>query len=92
MAVGITVTMPGATAEAFDQVNELIDPDSNPPQGLIFHASGPVEGGWRAGDVWESRAHFDRFAQERIAPAMASLGVSGAPEVEEFEVHEHFPR
>lgn len=77
MAVGITVTMPGATAQMFDRVNALIDPDSHPPEGLPFHASGPVEGGWRAVDVWESRGAFDRFSQERIGPAIAQLGVTG---------------
>jgi hypothetical protein len=92
MAVGITVTLAGATGEMFDQVNAVIDPASNPPAGLLFHASGPVDGGWRAIDFWESRAHFDRFAQERIGPAMAQLAFGGAPEIDEFEVHEHFPR
>ena len=92
MAVGIRVTLAGATAEMFDQVNALIDPDSNPPEGLLFHASGPTANGYGAIDFWRSRADFDRFAQERIAPAMAQIGATGAPDIEEFEVHEHFPR
>ncbi len=91
MAVGTAVTWSGGTAEMFDRVNELIDPNSVPPEGLLFHASGPVEGGWRAIDFWESRAQFDRFAQERIGPAMATLGVTAPPQIDEFAVHEHFP-
>jgi hypothetical protein len=44
-------------------------------------------------DFWESRAHFDRFAQERLGSAMAAAGIEGAPpEIHEFPVHEHFPR
>jgi hypothetical protein len=40
-----------------------------------------------------ARANFDRFAQERIGPAMAAIGLeAGPPEVHEFPVHEHFPR
>ncbi|MGH2849561.1 MAG: hypothetical protein ACRDLP_02995 [Solirubrobacteraceae bacterium] len=84
--------MAGATGEMFDRVNEAIDPESNPPEGLLFHASGPVDGGWQAIDFWESRADFHRFSQERIGPAMGQLGVAVAPDIEEFEVHEHFPR
>jgi hypothetical protein len=43
-------------------------------------------------DFWQSRAEFDRFAAERIGPAMAAIGATGQPEVHEFAVHEHFPR
>jgi hypothetical protein len=93
MAVGIRQKVAGVTGEQIDKLNATIDPDGNPPAGLLFHASGPVDGGWGVIDFWESRAHFDRFAQERIGPAMASLGFEGgAPEVHEFPVHEHFPR
>jgi hypothetical protein len=46
MAVGIRLKLAGGTAEQADQINAAIDPDSNPPDGLIFHASGPVDGGW----------------------------------------------
>jgi len=93
MAVGIRLKIAGITAEQFDRLNAAVDPDSNPPEGLIFHASGPVEGGWGVLDFWESRAHFDRFAQERIGSSMAAAGIEGGPpEIHEFPVHEHFPR
>jgi hypothetical protein len=94
MAVGIRLKLEGGTAEQIDRLNAEIDPDGNPPDGLIFHASGPVEGGWGVLDFWESRAHFDRFAAERIGPAMAAIGLAGGgpPEIHEFPVHEHFPR
>jgi hypothetical protein len=93
MAVGIRFKIPGVTAEQFDQLNAVVDPDNNPPEGLLFHASGPVDGGWGIIDFWESRAHYDTFAAERIGAAMAAIGATGpAPEVHEFPVHEHFPR
>jgi hypothetical protein len=93
MAVGIRLKLDGGTAEQIDRLNEEIDPDGNPPDGLLFHASGPVDGGWGVLDFWESRAHFDRFAEERIGPAMAAIGATGQkPDVHEFPVHEHFPR
>jgi len=93
MTVGIRLKLPGITAEQFDQLNAAINPDANPPDGLVFHASGPIEGGWGVIDFWESRAHFDRFSAERIGPAMAAAGATGMqPDVHEFPVHEHFPR
>jgi hypothetical protein len=92
MAVGIRLKLAGGTAELMDRLNEEIDPAGTPPEGLLFHASGPVDGGWGVLDFWESRALFDRFAEARIGPAMAAVGAGGAPEVHEFPVHEHFPR
>ena len=93
MAVGIRLKMPGVTAEMFDRLHAAIDPDGNPPDGLLFHAAGPVECGFGVIDFWESRAHFDRFQQERIGPAMAAIGAPvGPPDTHEFPVHEHFPR
>ena len=92
MAIGIRIKLDGGTAEMVDRLNAEIDPDGNRPDGLIFHASGPVDGGWGVLDFWQSRAEFDRFAAERIGPAMAAIGATGQPEVHEFAVHEHFPR
>jgi hypothetical protein len=89
MAVGLRLKIPDFTAEQADQLNAAIDPESNPPDGLIFHASGPIDGGWGALDFWESREQFDRFAQERIGPALATIGATAAPDISEFAVHEY---
>ena len=91
MAVGIRLKLDGGTAEQIDRLNGD-RPGRQSPDGLIFHASGPVDGGWGVLDFWESREHFDRFAAERIGPAMAAIGATGAPDIHEFPVHEHFPR
>ena len=93
MAVGIRIKFAGVTQEQFDAVNARVDPDSNPPKGLLFHASGPIDGGWGVIDFWESRAAFDEF-QGRIHQAVTAAGVEmqGPPDVKEFPVHETFPR
>jgi len=90
MAVGIRLKLAGATAEQFDQLEAAVDARGNRPQGLIFHASGPIDGGWGVIDFWESRADFDRFTEERIGPAMAAAGgAAGPPDIHEFPVHEY---
>jgi hypothetical protein len=92
MAVGIRIKLAGVTVEQFDKANAELKLEANPPDGLIFSASGPVDGGWGVLDFWKSREDFDRFAAERIGPAMAAGGFTGGPpEIHEFPVHEHFP-
>lgn len=45
-----------------------------PPDGLIVHlAVERPEGGLRYYDVWESQAHWDRFAEERLHPVVHGL-------------------
>lgn len=89
MAVGIRIKFAGLTQEHFDEVNSHVDPSNNPPAGLLFHSSGPIDGGWGVIDFWESRGAFDSF-QSRIEEAVAAAGVelAGPPDIREFPVHE----
>jgi hypothetical protein len=93
MAVGIRIKFAGLTQEKFDVMNKHVDPDGDPPKGLLFHASGPIDEGWGVIDFWESRAAFDAFAS-RIQAAAAAAGMEseGPPDIKEFPVHETFPR
>jgi hypothetical protein len=91
MAVGIRIKLPGVSVEQFDKLDAALDVRGNRPDGLIFSASGPIEGGWGVLDFWESRAHFDRFVAERVGPAMAASGEEATqPDIHEFPVHEYF--
>jgi len=89
MAVGIRIKLPGVTQEEFDNSHDHVNPDRTPPKGLLFHASGPIDGGWGIIDFWESRADFDAF-QPQIEQGMASAGMElqGPPDIKEFPVHE----
>jgi hypothetical protein len=89
MAVGIRIKLPGITQEQFDLGHDSINPDRVSPPGLIFHSSGPIDGGWGIIDFWESRADFDAFSVQ-IEKGMQAAGVqpSGPPDIKEFPVHE----
>jgi hypothetical protein len=89
VAIGIRIKLPGVTQEQFDAAHDHINPDRSNPQGMLFHASGPIEGGWGVIDFWESRADFDAF-QSRIQEGIAASGVQmqGPPDIKEFPVHE----
>jgi hypothetical protein len=89
MAVGIRAKFAGMDAEQFDKLEAAHGARENVPAGLIFHASGPIDGGWGILDFWESRGQFDAFVTERVGPAAAAAGVTALPEIHEFPVHEY---
>jgi hypothetical protein len=89
LAVGIRIKLPGVTQEQFDAAHDHINPNREVPEGMLFHSSGPIEGGWGVIDFWESREAFDAFAV-RIQDGMAAAEIEtqGPPDIKEFPVHE----
>ena len=90
MAVGIRLKFDGGTQENYDAAHAVMEVDTDPPAGMIFHSAGPIEGGWGVIDFWESRQAFDDFVSERLMPRLQGLGDQGfpnPPEVKEFPVH-----
>ena len=85
MAVGLIFDVPGARQEQYDAVMEGLG-EPRLGEGQIFHVAGPIDGGWCVVDVWESRAHFDRFLQDRLGEQLQSAGLA-MPEIREFPVH-----
>jgi hypothetical protein len=92
MAIGIRIKLPGITQEQFDLAHDHINPDRSTPPGMIFHSSGPIDGGWGVIDFWESRADFDAFSVKILA-GMEAAGAQpqGPPDIKEFPVHEMIP-
>lgn len=74
MAVMLVITFTGGTEEQYRAVHSHMRIDENAPPGLIFHSAGPIDGGWRVVDFWESRAEFDKFLETGFGPAAHELG------------------
>jgi hypothetical protein len=93
MAVALLEENPVMTPELYDRVRQKLDLENNPAPGLIFHAAGVGHESWVAYDVWESRAAWDRFLEERLQPAVKEVfGAAGLepppPHRQEiFELH-----
>ncbi|MDH4178062.1 MAG: hypothetical protein OEV72_10800 [Thermoleophilia bacterium] len=49
--------------------------DDTPPSGLLLHVAGPVEGGYRYLDLWESEDAWRRFHDDMLHPALERIGV-----------------
>ena len=50
-----------------------------------------TDGGFRVVDVWETLEAYEQFAQEKIGPLSAEVGLT-PPSVQEYEVHNTLER
>lgn len=81
MAYLMTHFWPGATEDQYRATVRVVHPPSGLPDGQLYHAAGPTEGGILIVAVWDSKESADRFVSETLMPAMpVEGGVSGRPE------------
>lgn len=74
------------TQEQSDAViRDLETAGAGAPQGRRYHVAGPVAGGWRVVDVWDSPASFEAFAAT-LVPIMRRRDVPPA-EPDGFPAH-----
>ena len=77
----------GLTKESYEEVvrrltggKSLESPADWPVEGLLVHAAGESEGGFRVVDVWESEDAVRKFG-ETLAPILGEVGVQAKPEM-----------
>jgi hypothetical protein len=87
MAVAVLLEWPGLTEQQYDETMKAMQLDTRPPTGGLFHVAGPMNGGWRVVDVWESAEAFQKFSEERIIPAVKKVGITTQPRVEIYPAH-----
>ena len=80
MPYAITHHFAGGTQEQYDKAIEAVHggPGSTHlPDGQIFHAAGPVDGGWRIFAVHDTKESWERFRDEILMPKLQA-GIEGA--------------
>lgn len=87
MEVMVVNDIPGVDAETYERVLAAAGVESDPPEGLIIHAAGPIGTGWRVLSVWRSGEAFERFREARLIPAAQDLGLPIRPTFERSHVH-----
>jgi len=79
---------PTLTQERYEQAigkmtggkSRMESPADWPVDGLLFHAAGQSDSGFRVVDVWESEEAVQRLAQ-RLTPIMDEVGITDPPEI-----------
>ena len=84
MPIGVLFEFRGATSRAkYEKSVKLILKGRRkrladwPVKGLLAHIAGPMPGGWRVIDVWQSRAAFNQFGK-KLKPVLKKIGMQGA--------------
>jgi hypothetical protein len=78
---------PGGTEEQYRTMLANVHPSAGLPQGQVYHAAGPTEGGLLIAAVWDSKQSADRFMEEVLLPSLpVEGGFSGQPEERVAEV------
>jgi hypothetical protein len=85
MAFVQMVTVPGMTADQYDEVMERAY-GGNLSDGELFHVAGQSDAGWWVIDGWESRDQCVASSQE-LMPALEHVGISLGEPPREFEIH-----
>ena len=67
MSYAFTYQVP-ATPQMYAEVKQAIG--EQVPKGLVVHLVDQVEGGLRHTEVWDSKAEWEQFHQERVEPAV----------------------
>jgi hypothetical protein len=91
MAIAVQLDFDGGTLDQYDQVVAKMgfQPGGSGAPGGLFHWVTETDTGIRVTDVWESKALFERFAQEKIGPLTADVGITSPPRISFFEVHNY---
>jgi hypothetical protein len=80
--VSITTLPAGVDRDWMQAIRAEVDPDTNPPEGLIIHTEAEVDGRIKVVDVWETQEAHDRFGDERLGPAIHKVVAARGPQPE----------
>lgn len=90
MAVVAEVVLRGIPADEYDAVRQAAGWLDEGPTGGLAHLTWWDGGDCHNVDAWDSEEAFQSFAENRLGPAMAKVGVSVEPQVIFHAAHEVF--
>ena len=75
MAVELVAEIRGMTKTQYDQAISQVQDQLRQAPGFMGHAAGPMEGGYRVTELWNSREECERFMQQTIMPMAQRVGI-----------------
>ena len=86
MALAILAEIPDLTRGQYEAVVTKVN-EAGSPAGALFHAGGPIEGGYRVVEVWETREAADAFYSSKRYQEAAAASPSEPEIIMTWPVH-----
>lgn len=90
MTVVSTLDVADLTAAEYRKVMDELGVEKRPEGGIYLHLTTPTEGGFRVFEIWDEKEGFDRFVEQRLAPASAAVGLERSMEITVTPLHNFF--
>jgi hypothetical protein len=75
MTVVSTLDVSGLTEQEYRSVMDELGVETRPEGGIYLHLTTPIDVGFRVVEIWDEREGFDRFLEDRLAPASEAVGL-----------------
>ena len=75
MTIEVRMEILGMTKENYEAINSQLGPKVNVADGFIAHLAGPIDGGYRVVELWQTQEAYGRFVEEVLLPVAQKAGL-----------------
>src|SRR5215510_14666810 len=90
MTVVTTLDVFGLSPKEYRAILDQMGVETRPERGIYLHLTITTDFGYRVVEVWDNQEGFDRFLEERLAPAAKALGITRKMEIKVTPLHNFF--
>jgi hypothetical protein len=90
MTVVSTLDVHGLTPDEYRAVMDELGVETRPEGGIYLHLTTPTDFGFRVVELWDEKEGFDRFLEQRLAPAGEAVGLKREMSITVTPLHNFF--
>jgi hypothetical protein len=90
MTVVTTLDITDLTPTEYRAVLDELGVETRPEGGIYLHLTTPTDFGFRIVEIWDEKAGFDRFLEQRLAPATKAVGMDRETKITVTALHNLF--
>jgi hypothetical protein len=90
MTVVTTLDVTGLTPTEYRAVLDELGVETRPEAGIYLHLTTPTDFGFRIVEIWDDKAGFDRFVEQRLAPATKAVDMQRETKITVTPLHNLF--